>query len=184
MWIHAMRVRRRFDVLGEPLRRHTGKVRPLRARLGRLLRLPDRRPVQRDTISLAELDRLDGGAFEQALAEFFTRRGYTVTRTPLSGDYGVDLVIKRRWRPHVAVQCKRYAPGSAVGLVAVQEVFAGKTFYACPRAMVVTTADYSAPARRLAQRLDVELWDRDRLAAEFSRRSASKPAEWRTRQGA
>jgi Holliday junction resolvase len=115
---------------------------------------------------IAETDKMPGVRFERFLADFFERRGFAVTRTPGSGDYGVDLVLQKGGK-RTAVQCKRWE--GAVGLAAIQEVHAGKDYYKCEGAMVVTNARFSEQARTLAERLSIDLWDRKRLTAELSR---------------
>jgi Holliday junction resolvase len=115
---------------------------------------------------IAETDKMPGVRFERFLADFFERRGFAITRTPGSGDYGVDLVLQKGGK-RTAVQCKRWEGG--VGVAAIQEVHAGKDFYKCDGAMVVTNARFSEQAQRMAERLGIELWDRKRLTAELSR---------------
>jgi predicted RecB family endonuclease len=78
----------------------------------------------------------------------------------------VDLVLQKGVK-RTAVQCKRWE--GAVGIAAIQEVHAGKDYYKCEGAMVVTNARFSEQARRLAERLAIDLWDRERLTAELSR---------------
>ncbi len=69
--------------------------------------------------------------------------------TPLTGDWGVDLIVG--WRPNrVAIQCKRQA--RPVGAGAVQEVVAGAPMQDCTRTMVVTNHDFTPAARKLAER--------------------------------
>ncbi len=39
------------------------------------------------------IDKMSGEQFEIFMEQFFTSKGFKVTRTPLSGDYGVDIII-------------------------------------------------------------------------------------------
>jgi hypothetical protein len=59
---------------------------------------------------------LPGHAFERELATLFERGGYEVTRTPGSGDGGIDIVLRRSGKTTV-VQCKQtkhpVGPGAA-----------------------------------------------------------------------
>ncbi|MDR6883075.1 restriction endonuclease [Bacillus sp. 3255] len=109
---------------------------------------------------IQEVDQMEGVEFEHFLADIFRRKGYNVQLTPASGDDGVDLIIEKA-RRKIAVQCKRYS--GTVGVSAVQEVFAGKSFYDCDEAMVVTNSTLTAPAVKTARKLGVTLWDRSRL---------------------
>lgn len=56
----------------------------------------------------------------------------------------------------------------SVGVSAVQEVFAGKSFYDCDEAIVVTNSYFTAPAINTANKLVVTLWDRTRLIEELA----------------
>ena len=60
-----------------------------------------------------------------------------------------------------AVQCKCYA--NTVGNKAVQEIYSGKAFYRCGKAVVITNNYFTAAAEETARLTDVELWDRGRL---------------------
>ncbi|WP_340003709.1 restriction endonuclease [Paenibacillus sp. FSL K6-0276] len=117
-----------------------------------------------------EVDKMEGVEFELFLADVFRRKGYMVKLTPASGDYGVDLIIMKG-ESEIAVQCKRYS--GTVGVSAVQEVFAGKSFYDCNEAMVVTNSTLTAPAAKTARKLGVTLWDRSRLIEELAQTQAS-----------
>lgn len=48
---------------------------------------------------------------------------------------------------------------SPVGNNAVQEAFAGKSFYVCHVAVVMTNSTFTDSARQLASQLGVILWD-------------------------
>ena len=58
-----------------------------------------------------------------------------------------------------AIQCKRY--NGPVGIDAVQQVYAGRDFYECNVAVVLTNSYFSKAAQRLADKIGVVLWDRE-----------------------
>jgi HJR/Mrr/RecB family endonuclease len=68
--------------------------------------------------------------------------------TPITGDFGVDLIVGRRPN-RVAIQCKRQS--RPVGTGAVQEVVAGAPMHDCAHTMVVTNHDFTPAARKLAE---------------------------------
>lgn len=111
------------------------------------------------------IDSMSGEAFEEYLKAHLEERGYKVSLTPKSGDYGVDLICKKD-KEKIAIQAKRYS-NHYVGVDAVQQVMAGKVYYKCDRAIVITNSRYTNNAYELAKNDDVELWDRDRLKKEF-----------------
>ncbi|BBY17294.1 restriction endonuclease [Mycolicibacterium litorale] len=105
-------------------------------------------------------DDMSGTDFEDHIAHIARSCGVPVIMTPLTGDWGVDIILGRR--PHrVAVQCKRQS--RPVGASAVQEVVAGAPMQDCARTMVVTNNGFTPAARKLAERHGCELVGRDEL---------------------
>ena len=101
---------------------------------------------------------MTGYEYEQVVARYLQRHGYYgVQVTRGSGDFGVDIIAHRGFTKY-AVQCKYYS--SPVSLVAVQEVVAGKAYYGCAAAMVVTNSTFTAAARELATQNGVRLVER------------------------
>jgi hypothetical protein len=113
-----------------------------------------------DFSSINEVDCMLGSEFESFLGKLFTRMGFDVSVTQLSGDQGADLVIGKNGTLTV-VQAKRYS--GKVGNKAVQEVVAAKGFYEAKNAMVVTNNEFTPAAYSLAKKNTVELVDRKKL---------------------
>lgn len=114
--------------------------------------------------------KLSGVDFENYIEELFRTRGYSVTKTPATGDGGVDLVINKKVNNitiRTAVQCKRYT--NSVGVSAIQEVFTGKHIYKCKDSMVITTSKFTTPAVKTAKELKVTLWDKYKLVEEINK---------------
>ncbi len=97
---------------------------------------------------------MTGMEFEALVAAEFEGLGASVDRTPVSGDQGADLLVKKDGKI-IAVQCKRSK--SSVGNKAVQEASAGRGYYGATEAWVVSDAPFTTSAKQLAGRLDVSL---------------------------
>lgn len=95
-----------------------------------------------------------GFELEKKVYELFLEAGYTVTKTPDVGDYGVDIILTKD-NHRMAIQVK-YS-NLKVGIDAVQEVYAGGRFYDCDQFAVVGWSGYSDSAIRLAAKLGVYL---------------------------
>ncbi|MGA4722220.1 restriction endonuclease [Fictibacillus nanhaiensis] len=108
-----------------------------------------------------DIDLMNGIEFENYLADFFESKGYSVTLTPRSGDYGVDLIL-RKGRKKTAVQAKCY--GGNIGVDAVQQVISGSIHWRTTNAMVITNRYFTPNAKKLAKSGMVELIDRDGLS--------------------
>ncbi len=114
--------------------------------------------------SMKMIDKMEGADFEKYLAIKFGEKGYKVKYTPATGDQGADLIIEKG-RKKTAVQAKRY--NGSVGNNAVQEVLAGMAYYDCDNALVVTNSKFTPAAVKLADKTNVELWDRKKLKRKF-----------------
>ena len=112
------------------------------------------------SLEIVELKKLSGIEFEDYLANLFIAQGYTIQKTPISGDYGADLLIKKDQRL-IAVQAKCYS--GSVGVSAVQEALSGMAYYSCHSAWVVTTGNYTNNAVELATKSNVRLIDSHEL---------------------
>ena len=112
------------------------------------------------------LDLMTGIQFENYLATFFECCGYEVTKTKHSHDRGTDLILKR-FGETIVVQAKRWKQKN-VGTRAIEEVVTAQRVHGTQRALVVTTSTFTKPAKKIADKLDVELWDRKRLLDQIS----------------
>ncbi len=112
-------------------------------------------------LKLADVDGMDGYAFEHYVAQLLTQQGYKVSHTGHSGDLGVDLVAQNHLLKY-AVQIKRQV--ELVSRRAVSDAVAGMAEYGCNAAMVVTNNYFSPGAHELARSNRCVLIDRDHLA--------------------
>lgn len=109
----------------------------------------------------ADFDNMDGHQFEFFCADLLRKNGFeNVTVTQGSGDQGIDIIAFKDYIKY-GIQCKCYY--SDIGNKAVQEVFAGKTFYQCHVGVVLTNRYFTKAAVELAQHNGVVLWNRDKL---------------------
>lgn len=108
-----------------------------------------------------KFDYMTGEDFEVFVAQILKKIGFiNIQLTKGSGDQGVDIIAERDSIKY-AIQCKRYS--QPVGNNAVQEVFAGKSFYHCHVGAVVTNNYFTKSAKELAKENGIVLWDRDFL---------------------
>lgn len=75
--------------------------------------------------------------------------------TPITGDFGADLILYLDDGAKVVVQCKRYS--GRVGNGAVQEVVSAIRHYNADGAMIVTNSTLTQNAMTLARENDVEV---------------------------
>lgn len=106
-------------------------------------------------------DTMEGHDFEYYCADLLRNDGfYNVEVTQGSGDQGIDILAEKAGIRY-GIQCKCYS--NNIGNSAVQQAFAGKTFYHCHVAAVLTNRYFTRSAKQLAEKDQVLLWDRDEL---------------------
>lgn len=111
-------------------------------------------------------DKMEGHEFEHYCAELLRRNGFSdVEVTKGSGDQGIDIIAYKDGIKY-GVQCKCYA--SDIGNKAVQEAFAGRTYYNCHVAAVLTNRHFTKSAKELAEKNGILLWDREKLESFIS----------------
>lgn len=118
---------------------------------------------------VADIDQMTGNQFEEYVGTLFASQGYSVKHTPVSGDYGADVVLKKG-QDVIVVQAKRYK--SRVGVKAVQEVIPAIKMYKATDAWVITNSTYTKQALTLAKHNQVRMIDREeliRLSIEMTR---------------
>lgn len=107
-----------------------------------------------------EIDKMKGTDFEYFLKVHFQKLGYKADTTPVTNDYGADLILKRD-KEIIVIQAKRYK--EKVGIKAIQEIIGAKGYYNATKGMVVTNSQYTKNAVHLANANQIELWDRKKL---------------------
>lgn len=110
---------------------------------------------------LARLMQMSGVEFERFVGEsIFKRLGYNVEYTPLTGDGGIDLII-RKGNEIAAVQCKRYSGTVDGAMVRDLNGVVGKGGF--ERGYLVTTGTFSAASREWVKGTKLALIDGARL---------------------
>ncbi len=116
--------------------------------------------LRRDNV-LDSIHYMNGHEFEHFVADLFRKQGYSVKRTPGSGDQGIDLLVDMEGRK-VAIQLKRWR--MPVGNKAVQETFTGMFYYQAQEGWLITTSSFTKSARDAANKTGVRLIDGSELA--------------------
>jgi len=111
-------------------------------------------------VELRDVDSMNGIEFEDYLAVLFKARGYKVTKTPTTGDHGVDLLLEKD-KNRIVVQAKNYK--NSVDQKAIREAVAGMAIYRADKSMAITNSTFTVMAKALAVANNCELIDRVRL---------------------
>lgn len=118
--------------------------------------------IRKYSEKVIDFDNMEGHLFERFCAEVLSLNGFkNVTVTQGSGDQGIDIIAYKD-NAKYGIQCKCYS--ADIGNKAVQEVFAGKTYYHCHLGVVLTNRYFTKSAIQLANSNGVVLWNREMLS--------------------
>lgn len=99
---------------------------------------------------------LSGLQFEQEVGSLFKSMGYQVQFTPVTGDGGVDLIL-RRGADVTVVQCKSHA--SKVGIATARELVASRSDFKATSAILVAASGVTGPTRDYCRRHGIQVLD-------------------------
>ena len=137
--------------------------------------VPDDRPKLLRAMALDEsLFRVvSPRQFEELVAYVYECLGCRVELTQESRDFGADVLA---WHAGplnsevlIAVQVKRYAAHRKVGLKGIFELHGAVTHYQAHTGHIVTSSDYSKPAREFAQKSNYHLVELEGFQSELLR---------------
>lgn len=112
------------------------------------------------TAEIKNMDSLSGLEFEYFCQEILIQNGFKATVTKASGDNGGDIKAEKEGVSYI-IQCKKYS--DKVGNKAVQEVYAAKGIYNTEKAIVMTNNYFTEQAKFEADKLGIQLWNRDNV---------------------
>ena len=104
---------------------------------------------------------MDGIGFERELGGLFRTMGYGVSRTPTSGDQGVDLVLRKNGVTTV-VQCKAHKNG--VGPAVVRELYGSMTALRADNAILACTGGFTKGVHKFVEGKPIRLLDASAIA--------------------
>lgn len=115
---------------------------------------------------------MTGVEFEDRMFVYFRNIGWKAEKTPVSGDYGADLILRNPEGKRIVAQLKRYA--GQVGVDAVQEIAAAIPFYKADSGMLITNSHLTPNAQRLAKVHEIDIWEREDLMKQLMVESSGK----------
>lgn len=100
---------------------------------------------------------MTGEEFEQLVAEKMRSYGWFCISTPLSNDFGADVVCTRE-DEKIVIQCKCYDELGSIGNSAVYEAYAAVAHYKAQKGIVVYKGRPTRGAKALCTSTGVELY--------------------------
>jgi restriction system protein len=128
-----------------------------------------------EALTLEQLQLLNPSEFEAYVADhIFARQGYDVVNVRDTKDGGVDVLLTDKQGKQAVVQCKRYR--SNVGEPIVRDLYGTMIHSGAVHAYLITTAGFSAEAKRWAMGKPITLIDGKQLV-ELARSDRQSPLD-------
>ncbi len=101
--------------------------------------------------------------FEYLCAQIFKKRGYKVELTPSGGDYGADVIARKKALTMI-ISAKRYDESNSVGNRWVQQLVGAMPHFSADGAVLITTSSFTKQAIEQAENCSIELIDGEELS--------------------
>ncbi|MBS4192774.1 restriction endonuclease [Bacillus sp. FJAT-49705] len=111
--------------------------------------------------------------FEKYVADLFTTKGYDVELTPLTGDGGKDIILRKN-KEISLVECKRYNQNNKVSRPEIQKFHSALIDMNAKEGYFVTTGYFTQPAMTYSIDKPIKLIDLPRLI-EFIEEAKGSP---------
>ena len=108
--------------------------------------------------------RLTPGEFEEIVGDMYRKFGYSVERTPMTNDFGRDLILKKDGKK-TFVECKRYDRDTPIGRRPLQLFYGVIVNMKADAGVFVTTSSFAKTAVNFAGETNIKLIDGFELAA-------------------
>ena len=118
---------------------------------------------------------LNGRELEIEMEVLCKRLGYRVESTPVSGDGGVDLILRHKSNEKVVVQCKSYK--SPVGPAAVRELYGSMMHFGVSKAVLVCPAGFTQGVKEFVKGKPINLVAAEDLISLASKEEVVKNGE-------
>ncbi|MDC0209945.1 restriction endonuclease [Nitrosopumilus sp.] len=96
-----------------------------------------------------DFKNISGDEFEELIAELYRKKGYTVNKTPIGPDQGVDLFLtKKRWagQKRIIVQAKNWK--DSVGNTDVLKTAGARQMHKASSAIIITSSHFTPSAHK------------------------------------
>jgi hypothetical protein len=115
--------------------------------------------LRKKALGMSAKDLLDlpPGEFEEMTAELYRARGFQANRTGISGDHGVDVVVKSKDGKKMIVQCKRWR--KPVGEPIVREFYGTMQHEKAAHGTIIATSGFTQQAIEWAKGKPMSLYD-------------------------
>ncbi len=116
----------------------------------------------KNTKSIEDIKKLSWKEFEDIIETYYREKGYEVIHTGYnSADGGIDLIAKKE-NEKVIIQCKHWK-AYKVDVKVIREIYGLMVDEKASKAVVITSGDFTEPAKEFAYGKPIELINREKL---------------------
>lgn len=95
--------------------------------------------------------------YEDYIGSLFAKKGYSVTVSPLSNDWGLDVIAVKD-NEKIGIQAKMYGESNrSVNRRALMELYGASAYQDCTKAILATNGDILPDAIQVANKLGIEI---------------------------
>lgn len=99
--------------------------------------------------------------FEIFIERLLANQGYEIDHISQGDDIGIDIIASDNL-DRIAIQIKKYL-NRKINLDIIYHSFGAAAFHDCSRSVIVTLHDLTENAKRAAEKLNVEIWGKDKI---------------------
>lgn len=135
------------------------------------------RQIRSKALGMSAKDLLDlpPGEFEEMAAELYRAFGHQAQKTGMSGDHGVDVVVKAKNGKKMVVQCKRWR--KPVGEAIVRDFYGVMQHEKAAHGAIIATSGFSRQAIEWAKGKPLSLYDGNQFIKLWDRAEKKRLAE-------
>lgn len=105
--------------------------------------------------------------YEDYIAALYQEKGYTTIVTPLSGDWGIDVIAIKE-EEKIAIQAKMYGNTSRkVNRATIMQLYGAMAYQDCTKAVLATDGEILEDAYTVAQKLNIEIFKTNHYRSNF-----------------
>lgn len=111
--------------------------------------------------------------YEEYIAELYQEKGYKTVVTPLSCDWGIDVIAIKE-EEKIAIQAKMYGNTSRkVNRATIMQLYGAMAYQDCTKAVLATDGDIMEDAYTVAQKLNIEILKTNHCKGNLETRTSS-----------
>lgn len=112
-------------------------------------------------MNMDDIIKLSPSDFEIFICYILEKLGYKVSPISIGEDIGIDVLAMNE-SDKIGIQIKKYIKRK-INLAMIYHTYGAAAYYDCSKVVIITLSELTPKANIVANKLDVEIWDKDKL---------------------